>query len=70
MQCIIILPGKNNRLPTAQQLSRAGFRVSTAVAVRENSPAEHVDNCDEAANGRAELAVAAEEHAPYPQPHT
>jgi hypothetical protein len=66
MQCIIILPDEDNRLPTAQQLRQAGFRVSTAVAV---TPRDQEGTHGQRAPHRGmAVALAAEEHAPYPTP--
>jgi hypothetical protein len=68
MQCIIILPREDNRLPTAQQLSQAGFRVSAAVAA---TPGEQEDkHRQHAPHSGMAVALAAEEHAPYPSPQT
>ncbi len=59
MQCMILFPGRDGRLPSAEEMRRAGFVLSAALG-REQA--------GENPAGGAALALAAEEPAAYPAP--
>lgn len=69
MHCIILFPGPDGRLPTANQLRRAGFRLSAAAPDPEGeksmADAGLSGPYEQGGESPAAVALAAEESSPY-----
>lgn len=63
MQCMILLPGQGGRLPSAEELSRAGFALSAALGRREPALAQAAEPPAEYGAGREEAPCGPEAEA-------